>query len=51
MACDEPQDILVRREAAIQPGDVVLVKGSRAMAMEQLVEALEKRETGCLLPR
>lgn len=51
VACDEPQDILVRREAAIQPGDVVLVKGSRAMAMEQLVEALEKRETGCLLPR
>jgi UDP-N-acetylmuramoyl-tripeptide--D-alanyl-D-alanine ligase len=51
VACDEPQDILARHEAALQPGDVVLVKGSRAMAMEQLVEALEKRETGCLLPR
>jgi UDP-N-acetylmuramoyl-tripeptide--D-alanyl-D-alanine ligase len=43
VACQEPQEMLARREAILRPGDVVLVKGSRAMAMEQLVAALETR--------
>lgn len=44
MACRDPQEMLSRREASIEPGDVVLVKGSRALAMDQLVQAIEQRQ-------
>ncbi len=36
-------DALPQLEAALAPGDVVLIKGSRALAMERLVAALEAR--------
>ncbi len=47
LACEHPEDLLAGWTEALQPGDVVLVKGSRAMAMERLVEALQARETMC----
>jgi UDP-N-acetylmuramoyl-tripeptide--D-alanyl-D-alanine ligase len=44
MACRDPQEILARHECSLRPGDVMLVKGSRALAMERLVQALRTRE-------
>jgi UDP-N-acetylmuramoyl-tripeptide--D-alanyl-D-alanine ligase len=41
------EDYLARCENDLQPGDVVLVKGSRAMAMERLVQALRANEEPC----
>ncbi len=40
MSCREPKDALECFGSQLRPGDVVLVKGSRAMGMERLVEAL-----------
>ncbi len=48
VACHEPEAMLARHESTLAPGDVVLVKGSRAMAMERLVQALEAREMSCV---
>ncbi|MEX0676258.1 MAG: UDP-N-acetylmuramoyl-tripeptide--D-alanyl-D-alanine ligase [Pirellulales bacterium] len=42
-----PDEVLAHVESALAPGDVVLVKGSRALAMERLVEALLAREPSC----
>ena len=41
MVADEAGEWLL---AAIQPGDVVLVKGSRGIALERAVEKLVSRE-------
>ncbi len=39
--CGSKDDILAALEKAIQPGDWVLIKGSRGMRMETLVQALQ----------
>jgi UDP-N-acetylmuramoyl-tripeptide--D-alanyl-D-alanine ligase len=44
LACGQPEELLSRREGSLLPGDVVLIKGSRAMAMERLVLAFQARE-------
>ena len=44
VACREPQEIFSLCERSLLPGDVMLVKGSRAMAMERLVQAFQARE-------
>jgi len=43
VACRSPQETLFLLDQALEPGDVVLVKGSRELAMERLVTALESR--------
>ena len=40
--CDTIEDAMPYVGQAVLPGDVVLVKGSRVMAMERLVEALKQ---------
>jgi len=43
-ALEENQQAIGLLEARLQPNDVVLVKGSRGMQMEQIVTALEAKE-------
>ncbi len=47
LACQQPEEFLSRWEGSLLPGDVVLIKGSRAMAMERLVQAFQAREARC----
>ncbi|HEX3727539.1 MAG TPA: UDP-N-acetylmuramoyl-tripeptide--D-alanyl-D-alanine ligase, partial [Pirellulales bacterium] len=46
-ACHERQELIEICRSLMQSGDVVLVKGSRQMAMEQLVEALRQQPRSC----
>ena len=41
------EDLLAEFPLELQPGDVLLVKGSRALAMERLVEALASEPETC----
>ncbi len=47
VACRQPEDLLDERKCSLRPGDVMLIKGSRALAMERLVKAFQTRETRC----
>ena len=40
---EDGMEVLVDPRAPCRPGDVVLVKGSRAMGLENLVDALVER--------
>jgi hypothetical protein len=41
MACPEPLELAQALRGMIEPGDVILVKGSRALALERVIEALK----------
>lgn len=41
-----PEDAVSRLRALLRPGDVILLKGSRGMAMERLVDALAEQQGG-----
>ncbi len=43
VACRSPEETLPHLGGALAPGDVVLIKGSRMLAMERLVTALESQ--------
>jgi UDP-N-acetylmuramoyl-tripeptide--D-alanyl-D-alanine ligase len=43
-------DALGILQGLIRPGDIVLIKGSRAAGMEAIVDALSRRETGAAPP-
>jgi len=45
VAANEPQQLLEALHDAIRPGDMVLVKGCRAMELEQIVDALATPRT------
>jgi UDP-N-acetylmuramyl pentapeptide synthase len=45
------EQITVRLNTWLQPGDRVLVKGSRAMAMEKVTEKLRQRGGGIRPPK
>ncbi|MHB1035835.1 MAG: UDP-N-acetylmuramoyl-tripeptide--D-alanyl-D-alanine ligase [Pirellulales bacterium] len=43
IACREPEETVPYLEQTLAAGDVILVKGSRAMALERVIDALEMR--------
>ncbi len=47
MARRRVEDLLADFPVELEPGDVLLVKGSRAMAMERLVAALSPEAEAC----
>ena len=44
LAVATTDELMTSCQEIVQPGDVVLVKGSRALAMERLVDLLARRE-------
>jgi len=42
----QPEDVVTQLKTLMRPGDVILLKGSRGMAMERLVDALSEHEGG-----
>jgi UDP-N-acetylmuramoyl-tripeptide--D-alanyl-D-alanine ligase len=42
----QPEDAVTRLRSLLRPGDVILLKGSRGMAMERLVDALAEQQGG-----
>jgi UDP-N-acetylmuramoyl-tripeptide--D-alanyl-D-alanine ligase len=47
VAVAAPEEVLAQVDGALAPGDVVLVKGSRALGMERIVQILQSREASC----
>ncbi len=47
VAVTNVEQLFTHCQEVVRPGDVVLVKGSRALAMDRLVEWLARRETTC----
>jgi UDP-N-acetylmuramoyl-tripeptide--D-alanyl-D-alanine ligase len=43
ISCATPSDVLARLEALLEPGDVLLFKASRALALEQVIAQLQAR--------
>jgi UDP-N-acetylmuramyl pentapeptide synthase len=43
IACDATHDVLTRLDDLLKPGDVLLFKASRALALEQIVSQLQVR--------
>ena len=41
IACDAPHDVLTRLDDLLEPGDVLLFKVLRALALEQIISQLQ----------
>jgi len=50
LAFRQPEDLLTRPAPTLAPGDVVLIKGSRALAMERIVAALQAHDVCETIP-
>jgi UDP-N-acetylmuramoyl-tripeptide--D-alanyl-D-alanine ligase len=48
VAASGTEELLAQFETEFEPGDVVLVKGSRALGMERLVELVGARQLSCV---
>jgi UDP-N-acetylmuramoyl-tripeptide--D-alanyl-D-alanine ligase len=42
----QPEDAVTRLRSLLRPGDVILLKASRGMAMERLVDTLAEQQGG-----
>ncbi len=48
IAADDFDELRMHCEKLLRPGDVVLIKGSRAVGLDRLVEAITEREVSCV---